>query len=89
MRIIYDNRRQYGYYYNLKEIDEITFSSPSAPLLQAHRLDEEWLDKDEKLFQELWKSYFNSICIRERLNPVKHKKDMPVRYWKYLTEKQD
>lgn len=87
--IIYDNRRQYGYYYNLKEIDEITFSSPSAPLLQAHRLDEEWLDKDEKLFQELWKSYFNSICIRERLNPVKHKKDMPVRYWKYLTEKQD
>lgn len=87
--IIYDNRRQYGYYYNLKEIDEITFSSPSVPLLQAHRLGEEWLDKDEKLFQELWKSYFNSICIRERLNPVKHKKDMPVRYWKYLTEKQD
>ncbi|WP_240054607.1 DUF4130 domain-containing protein, partial [Bacteroides uniformis] len=23
-----------------------------------------------------------------RLNPRKHKQDMPVRYWKYLTEKQ-
>ena len=30
---------------------------------------------------------FKTVCIRERLNPVKHRKDMPVRYWKYLTEK--
>ena len=26
--------------------------------------------------------------IKERLNPRKHRQDMPVRYWKYLTEKQ-
>ena len=26
--------------------------------------------------------------IKERMNPRKHRKDMPVRYWKYLTEKQ-
>ncbi|WP_302587710.1 DUF4130 domain-containing protein, partial [Paraprevotella clara] len=32
--------------------------------------------------------YFKAICIKERLNPRKHRKDMPVRYWKYLTEKQ-
>ena len=28
-------------------------------------------------------SYF-----KERLNPRKHRKDMPVRYWAYMTEKQ-
>ncbi|MBV3583540.1 DUF4130 domain-containing protein, partial [Phocaeicola dorei] len=32
--------------------------------------------------------YFKSICIKERWNPQKHRQDMPVRYWKYLTEKQ-
>ena len=51
-------------------------------------LDESLMDKDEKLFQQLWKTYFKAICIKERMNPRKHKQDMPVRYWKYLTEKQ-
>uniref|UniRef100_UPI00307A7376 DUF4130 domain-containing protein n=1 Tax=Phocaeicola coprophilus TaxID=387090 RepID=UPI00307A7376 len=40
-----------------------------------------------RMLTDLWKSYFKTVCIRERLNPVKHRKDMPVRYWKYLTEK--
>ncbi|MCQ4902025.1 DUF4130 domain-containing protein, partial [Phocaeicola vulgatus] len=26
--------------------------------------------------------------IKERWNPRKHRQDKPVRYWKYLTEKQ-
>ena len=51
-------------------------------------LDESLMVKDEKLFQQLWKTYFKSVAIRERINPVKQRKDMPVRYWKYLTEKQ-
>ena len=51
-------------------------------------LDESLMDGDEQLFQSLWKTYFKAICIKERLNPRKHKQDMPVRYWKYLTEKQ-
>ena len=53
------------------------------------RLDEELMDKDERLFQQLWKTYFKAICIKERWNPRKHRQDMPVRYWKYLTEKQE
>ena len=55
--------------------------------MDYRRLTEDQLDEKEKLFQDLWKSYFKTVCIRERLNPVKHRKDMPVRYWKYLTEK--
>jgi probable DNA metabolism protein len=85
--IIYDARRHYGYYYDLKEVCEITFEDSRAAFLRHGKLEDELLDKNEKLFQEGWKSYFHSVCIQSRLNPVKHKKDMPVRFWKYLTEK--
>ena len=49
----------------------------------------ERMDKDEKLYQALWKTYFKAIAIKERRNPRKQRQDMPVRYWKYLTEKCD
>lgn len=86
--LIYDIKRQYGYYYNLKEIEEVTFEDPRQTHLVTGILDESMMDDNEKHFQELWKTYFKSICIKERWNPKKHRKDMPVRYWKYLTEKQ-
>ena len=95
--LIYDLRRQYGYYYDLHTLQQVTFdinddvfSSPQqASFFQNGRLPEELMDTNEKLFQQLWKSYFKAIAIKERFNPVKLRKDMPVRYWKYLTEKQD
>lgn len=86
--IIYDIKRRYGYYYDLNFVNEITFTTPDQPPLTIGKLDHSSLDKEEKLFQTLWKSYFTSICIKERFNPVKQKKDMPIRFWKYLTEKQ-
>ena len=85
--IIYDARRRFGYYYDRTDVSEITFSDPAQHPLTDGILREDQLDEKEKLFQDLWKSYFKTVCIRERLNPVKHRKDMPVRYWKYLTEK--
>lgn len=69
------------------DVSKITFSDPAQQPLTNGILREDQLDEKEKLFQDLWKSYFKTVCIRERLNPVKHRKDMPVRYWKYLTEK--
>lgn len=87
--IIYDMKRRYGFYYDLKEVKEVTFDSESREThLITGMLDESLMDEDEKLFQQLWKTYFKSISIKERVNPKKHKQDMPVRYWKYLTEKQ-
>jgi|LSQX01.1.fsa_nt_gb probable DNA metabolism protein len=44
-------------------------------------------DKDS--YEILWKEYFNSICIKERIKPKLQKQHMPVKYWKYLTEKQN
>ncbi|WP_291541789.1 TIGR03915 family putative DNA repair protein [Bacteroides sp.] len=87
--LIYDIKRAYGFYYDLKEVRQVTFEEGSREgHLVTSMLDESLMDKDEKLFQQLWKTYFKAICIKERLNPRKHKQDMPVRYWKHMTEKQ-
>ena len=85
----YDIGRAYGYYYDLHEVRQVSFedNEPGSPL-STGRLDDARLDKDERLYQSLWKAYFHSIAIKERRNPVKQRKDMPLRYWKYLTEKQ-
>ena len=85
--LLYDRRRHYGYYYDHGELTRVSFDE-RLPHFRSGKLDESMLDKDEMLFQELWRTYFKAICIRERLNPRKQRKDMPVRYWKYLTEKQ-
>lgn len=87
--IVYDMKRRYGFYYDLQEVNTISFDDDSkAAHLITGMLDESLMDENEKIFQKLWKTYFKAICIKERMNPRKHKKDMPVRYWKYLTEKQ-
>jgi probable DNA metabolism protein len=88
--LICDLKRRYGFYYDLHEVTTVYFDdeeSRPAHLING-MIDESLMDADEKLFQQLWKTYFKAICIKERLNPRKHRQDMPVRYWKYLTEKQ-
>lgn len=85
--IIYDTRRNYGFYYDLQKTSEVTFTeSHTNPLSGA--IDKSIMDKDEQLFQELWKSYFKSMCIKERINPKLHVQLLPRRFWKYLIEKQ-
>ena len=83
--------RTYGFYYNgHDEVQRVTIDNAgNLPHLTSGRLDESLMAPDEALFQSLWKTYFQSICIRERINPRKQRQDMPVRYWKYLTEKQN
>lgn len=85
--LIYDIRREYGYYYDLKETIEVRFEQKEAHLLSGF-LSESLMDKDEKLFQQMWKEYFKTIAIKERINPKLHRQHMPARFWKYMTEKQ-
>lgn len=85
--LVYDLKREYGYYYDLKEVMEVRFEEKEQHLLSG-MLSEEIMDKDEKLFQRMWKQYFQSIAIKERINPKLQRQHMPVRFWKYLTEKQ-
>ncbi len=83
--LIYDVKRRYGFYYDLKKAQEVTLDDDEH--LLSGKLDEELLAQDEKLFQQMWKSYFQSITIRERLNPKLHRQHMPRRFWKFMPEK--
>ena len=88
--LIYDAHRHYGYYHTPEEgVIRITFQTEDAvPFdLSNGKLNAEVLSSDDALFQQLWRTYFKAICIKERMNPRKQLSDMPRRYWKYMTEK--
>lgn len=84
--LLYDLKREYGYYYDLKEVTEVRFEEKTGHLLSG-KLDVSIMDANEQLFQKLWKTYFKSISIKERTNPKLHRQNLPARFWKYLTEK--
>ena len=88
--LIYDAHRHYGYYYDgAADPIRITFEEEAAvPFdLTNGDLNADVLSTDDVLFQQLWRTYFKAICIKERMNPRKQLSDMPRRYWKYMTEK--
>ena len=84
--VIYDIKRHYGYYYDLHTVVEMTLDDDEH--LLSGKLDEKMMAEDEKLFQELWKGYFKSMTIKERINLKLQRQHMPKRFWKNLTEKQ-
>ena len=89
--LLYDARRRYGCYFaGQGEVQRVEFAEADglAFNLADGRLDEAVLSADDHLLQELWRTYFKAICIRERINPRKQLSDMPRRYWRYLVEKQ-
>ena len=88
--LIYDARRHYGFHYDGQQVIRITFEDEGAvPFdLTNGKLQTDVLSNDDQLLQDLWRTYFKAICIKERMNPRKQLKDMPRRYWKYMTEKQ-
>lgn len=84
--VVYDLKRDYGFYYNKKTSEEITLAdksfSRSTGAMPANLLQEE-----EGFYQQAWMGYCKSTTIRERLNPKLQRQHMPKRFWKYLTEK--
>lgn len=85
--LIYDLKREYGFYYNLEKVAEVTLLEDAAFL--TGKLDDELAAEDEIHFQKLWKTYFKSMTIKERINPKLQRQHMPRRFWKYLTEMDD
>ncbi len=85
--VIYDRRRNYGYFHDGKEVKRVEMDA-SLPHIATGRLGEDLMDEDERLYQQMWRTYFDAIAIKERLNPRKQRQDMPVRFWQYMTEVQ-
>lgn len=46
-----------------------------------------YLSEYEKVFETLWKKYYMAVNIKERPHEKQMKNYMPVKYWKFLTEK--
>ena len=86
--IIYDTRRNSGLFYDGHAVQEVSFPAETLTELKKGKLAEEKISAEEALFQEMWKTYFRSTTIVERLNPKLQRQHMPQRYWKYLTEMQ-
>ena len=75
--IIHDSKREIGVFYNKKE----------WIVKDIEKLDPSLVKESEEIYEELWKTYFKSISIERKTNPKLQKRNMPMRYWKYLTEK--
>jgi len=75
--VIHDLKRNLAAMYNTKEwiIAELDANIRVA------------FEKEERDFQQLWKQYFQSIAIKDRINPRLQKSNMPMKYWKHLIEK--
>jgi probable DNA metabolism protein len=83
--LIYDVRRKEGIFYNKEIVErvEIDFSESAhngKDIVVLH-------DEKEALYQQLWQQYFSSVNIAARRNMKLHIRHMPLRYWRYLTEK--
>ena len=84
--LIYDRRRRYGLYYDLTRTDIVQFEEPTGR--KSTDISATVLDEREPLFRHLWQTYFDHVNIPERKNLKLHRRHMPLRYWKYLSEKQ-
>lgn len=75
--VIHDVKRKIGAAYNGREwiIRDIDLK------------DKLRLKEDELIFQNLWKEYYKSIAIKNRINHKLQKRCMPMKYWRYLVEK--
>nr|WP_300004141.1 TIGR03915 family putative DNA repair protein [Tissierella sp.] len=76
--IIHDTKRAIAVFYNKKEWIVKDLETP-----QDFRVKDQ-----EEVYEDLWKTYFNAISISKKVNPKLQRRNMPMRYWKYLTEKQ-
>ena len=80
--MIYDTRRKYGLCYDGNKTMEIRLDPSDMPLIAKNTV------ANEKLCQALWKRYYAAVNISRRNNPKQHLRQLPRRYWPYLTEKQ-
>lgn len=55
--------------------------------MESLQLDE--LTEKEKLYREMWKIFYDTIAIKERINPKLRMGHMPKRYWLDMPEMDD
>lgn len=82
---IFDTKRQFGYYFDLKQLDVVTLDE-QADLLLDGVINQNYLSAEERKFQKMWYHYCQALTIKERINPKLQRQFMPKRFWKHLPE---
>ncbi|MDF7667427.1 TIGR03915 family putative DNA repair protein [Orbaceae bacterium ESL0727] len=82
---IYDSRRQYGFFYDLKRVEPFNLLEQDD-LLVNDAINSHYLTEDEQFFQHMWQRYCQALTIKERLNPKLQRQFMPKRFWHHLPE---
>lgn len=75
--ILHDKNRELALLYNTKDYTIISATNNSI---------HPEITENEKQFQNLWKTFFKTIAIKERTNPKCQMQFMPKKYWKDLIE---
>lgn len=74
--IIYDTARSIALLHRESNIEMMRVSS-----IESLRFSEE-----EASFQNLWKTFFNSVAIESRINPSLQRSHVPIKYRTYMSE---
>lgn len=78
--ILHDKNRNLAFLYSIQNRND--YEILKVPIIfKIPKFSEE-----EKQFQKLWKTFFNTISIKERTNPRLQMQFMPKKYWKDLIE---
>lgn len=76
--IIHDLKRNSAIIYNTKTAVISNFNKDDAKIFINNKNDAD--------FESLWKTFYNSVNIKERENLRARNQHMPKRYWKHLIE---
>lgn len=76
--IIHDKNREIALLYNTK----------TYTIVESSDLKISSITESEKQYQDLWKSFYHAITIKERKNSRLQMQYMPKKYWQDLIEKQ-
>ncbi len=79
--VIHDTRRGTALFFRDGKTELVRLLC--APDMKNHP---ELLSEAEKQFSRIWRSYYNTIGVKERINPGLRRQFMPLKTWGYLTE---
>ncbi|MBE6904215.1 MAG: DNA metabolism protein [Ruminococcaceae bacterium] len=64
----------------------LVYGNSKAEIIKIDSFHEYNYDSEEKKYQRLWKTFYNTISIKERENPKLRISHMPKRFWGNITE---
>ncbi|MEI7934489.1 MAG: TIGR03915 family putative DNA repair protein [Chlorobiaceae bacterium] len=81
-------KAQHWFLYDVKRRTAAHWSNGTLQFGTIEQFTTPALSDDEKQVQAMWQTFFKTISIADRKNARLQKSNMPMKYWKYLTEKQ-